>query len=749
MLVAPALLAAAVAIATAVCVAGGARRIGEPFPGFLVARNRTVLSVARADWPLELAPRALFAQVVAAGGRPVDRAEEIERDIAGLAERTPVTYRLRKGSDVFDAAVPVQRFSVADFLAFYGTYASIGLFFAIAGLIALGQAVRARDVRPSVLAFFLVCQFAALTLGTAGGVYGPYGLTPVYFTAQCLVFASMLHLAASFPHPLGARSRWRPVALAAVYGAAIGLAVLLETTSDHPSLFLPLVYVLYLLLANAIFVYAARLAIELSLPTSDDMRASLRRALAGVVLVVVLPVMIFLVYPALERTVSPVVLVGPFALFPLLTAAALAVQRRDRGLRPATSVRLRLSLLFLAAVETSFLIAVAVFWQNNSWAQLLAERTLNQRQQALVERLTASPAPPTGADLAALDGLVQTVEEGDLARQSASAASAGDGAGLRGSLARLADIYAGIGARLEQRQRWVGSLDTTVLATLLAIAVLQAVLSMLAVRRWLIGPIDSIAAATGVIATGDLAHRIELDASEEFTALAASVNAMAASLQSINRRVEAARAARQRAAGAARDAERRRLARELHDGILQDLSAVRLRLEAAADDGARRRLVGDSVEGIAEVIAAIRRVVDDLRPSGLGELTLEQAIAGHARLLAFAHNVQLSLDLSGAASVPDWAMRDVYRIAQEASANAIRHASPAHLAIRLVQSEGETTLEVADDGAGFDPDAVAAGSGLHGMRERAAALGGDLEIRSAAGRGATIRLALRVPAASA
>src|SRR6185369_12439797 len=111
---------------------------------------------------------------------------------------------------------------------------------------------------------------------------------------------------------------------------------------------------------------------------------------------------------------------------------------------------------------------------------------------------------------------------------------------------------------------------------------------------------------------------------------------------------------------------------------------------------------GSAVSAIAEVIGAIRRVVDDLRPSGLGELSLEQAIAGHARILAFAHGVELSLDLSGAATVPDWAIRDVYRIAQEAIANALRHAAPARLAIRLVQSANETTLEVEDDGCGFD-----------------------------------------------
>ena len=743
---APAIVTGLVVLVTMTCLANGARRVGQPFPGFLVAENRTVLSVARSGWSLEKASRTLFAQVVAVEGRPVTRAEEIQGAIASLAEGTPVAYRLRKGSDVFSATVEVQRFSLGDFVGLYGMYALVGLFFALSGLLALHREQATRTLRPAVLAFFLVCQSAALTLGTAGDVYGPYWFTSLYFTSQCLVVASVLHLAASFPQALGVGTRWRRLALFVAYGAMLALATALLVTRADPSIFLPLVYALYLLLANAIFLYAARLAIGLSLPTTPGVRSSLRRALAGVALVVVLPLMIFLVYPARDQTVSPLALVGPFALFPLLTVSALARLRAEPAEPRAMSLRLRLSLLFLGAVETSFLIAVAVFWQNSTRAQLLDARTLNQRQTDLVERVLTSQGPPTARNLRALDDLAQTVAEVELVNDSAAGAEKGDVAAARRGLERLGATYADVAERLARRQRWLESLDAIVLGGLLAIAVIQAVAFMLAVRRWLIGPIESIAAATQVIATGDLAHRIDLQASDEFQALAGSVNAMAASLQRINRRVEAARGARLRAAGAARDAERRRLARELHDGILQDLSVIRLRLEAAAV-GATRAGGGEgsAVGALAEVIAAIRRVVDDLRPSGLGELSLEQAIAGHARILAFAHGVELSLDLSGSATVPDWAIRDVYRIAQEATANALRHAAPRRLTVRLVHATGATTLEVEDDGCGFELDGVALGGGIRGMRERAAALGADLEISTRPGGGSRVRVSLRDP----
>jgi signal transduction histidine kinase len=218
---------------------------------------------------------------------------------------------------------------------------------------------------------------------------------------------------------------------------------------------------------------------------------------------------------------------------------------------------------------------------------------------------------------------------------------------------------------------------------------------------------------------------------------------MAVSLQAIQRRIEMARAARQRAAGAAREAERRRLARELHDGILQDLSAVRLGFESEGS-GAAGQPSRNPADAISGVIAAIRSVVDDLRPPALSGASLAEAISGHARVLTWARSVDLTLDLTGAPDVPEWAARDLYRIAQEGTANALRHANPTRLWIRLVRSDADTVLEVEDDGVGFDPATSPLGSGIHGMRERAAALGSDLEIGPGAFGGTRLRIVVPV-----
>src|SRR5690606_19889447 len=106
--------------------------------------------------------------------------------------------------------------------------------------------------------------------------------------------------------------------------------------------------------------------------------------------------------------------------------------------------------------------------------------------------------------------------------------------------------------------------------------------------------------------------------------------------------------------------------------------------------------------------------------------------------------VALDTDLSGAARVPEWAVRDLYRIAQEAIGNALRHSGAKRIEVRVVPSGSDVLLEVEDDGAGFDVATATLGSGVHGMRERAAVLGGDLEIDRGPLGGTRLRFLLRL-----
>lgn len=198
---------------------------------------------------------------------------------------------------------------------------------------------------------------------------------------------------------------------------------------------------------------------------------------------------------------------------------------------------------------------------------------------------------------------------------------------------------------------------------------------------------------------------------------------------------------KQEDAGAARDSERRRVARELHDCVLQDLGGLKLHLESVV----RRHPLPEVervIEAIIELIAGVRRVVDDLRHPDLDNLSFRQAVAAHAHGLARRSGIAVDIDLPAGVELADWATRDTYRIAQEAIANAVRHAAPHRLRVSLSRENGANVLVIGDDGAGFDAAAATLGSGIVGMRERAAAIGAELRIDSAPGAGTTVSVVL-------
>ncbi len=730
------LIAALVVALGVLCLVNGVRRLGQPFPGFLLAHNGIVVSIGRSVWSDRLDPRIPFSQVVGVVGTTLATPADIQANAERLSSGEVVTYRFRKAAEVFDASVPVRLFSTSDFLALYANYFLVGLTFSLAGLWVLAIS---GPRQAASLAFFLLCQICALVFLVAGDVYGPYWFTDLYFTAHCLAPAALLHFASAFPEPIGRRGT-RTVAVGLVYGIAMLLAVLLNLVSDSPSLFLPLIYTVNLLLANGILLYVGRLLISRYGSADPELRRTLDLAVAGVLLAAALPAAILVIYPMLEGLISPLFVVAPLVLFPLFTAVALRRLRAhtERGAR--SSVRLRLSILFLAAVQTGFLAAIAYFWLSASWQHLLADLSLHQRQQSRLEHLDLDRDSAPG-QLERIENRAEGAADRALVRRAREALDRGDLLVAENEVKVLSSRYLAKGQRLEGRRAWLSRMDAALVLSLVLVGVLQAVAFTLAMRRWLIQPIQELSRATSVIATGDLSHRSRPDSSEEFAALAESINGMAASLAAIRERVDSERAAREEAAAAARDSERRRLARELHDGVLQDLSAVKLALEGEARRSPPIRMQG-IIEGTIQAIVDLRRVVDDLRPPDLSHVTLGAAISNYARALAERQDVVLELDLSRAELIADWAARDVYRIAQEAVANALRHGAPSRLVIRLSVQGQQAVLEVRDDGPGFDPATAVRGSGLAGMAERAAAIGARLEVRTHPGTGTTVHLTI-------
>jgi signal transduction histidine kinase len=193
--------------------------------------------------------------------------------------------------------------------------------------------------------------------------------------------------------------------------------------------------------------------------------------------------------------------------------------------------------------------------------------------------------------------------------------------------------------------------------------------------------------------------------------------------------------------------ERNRLARDLHDSVVQKLFGVALAAESASTllerDGGEARVQVERVRELAQdAIGELRSLVFQLRPAAVATEGLAAALRKHVEVLRRVHGVEIELELAdpGAHPVVD---DEVFRIAQEALSNALRHAQATSIRVRLDEHDDELTLRVEDDGVGFDPDAPALRSrrlGLTSMEERARALGGALAIDSGPGRGTAVVL---------
>lgn len=210
---------------------------------------------------------------------------------------------------------------------------------------------------------------------------------------------------------------------------------------------------------------------------------------------------------------------------------------------------------------------------------------------------------------------------------------------------------------------------------------------------------------------------------------------------------------RRQAADAA-EAERARWARELHDAVLQDLAGLTLVLGELEHDlpDERHGLLRHAMASAEAAIASVRALVADLRPIALDELGLEGALeelVRRYRALPGAPTIELDADLAYERGRTDERHRAelesaMYRIVQEALANAVRHGDAGEIAIRLLEADAEVRLEVTDDGRGFDTQRPSTGLGHVSIRERAALVGGAAEIRSAPGEGTSVRALLPV-----
>lgn len=193
----------------------------------------------------------------------------------------------------------------------------------------------------------------------------------------------------------------------------------------------------------------------------------------------------------------------------------------------------------------------------------------------------------------------------------------------------------------------------------------------------------------------------------------------------------------------AREEERRRLRRDLHDGLGPRLASLTLRLEAARDDLTREpeaaALLGDLAERTRDAIAEIRRLVSGLRPAALDDLGLVPALSAAAAEYERVGRLRITVKGSDLPALPAAAEVAAYRIVVEAMTNVVRHASARGCVIDLaVDGLGHLLVDIADDGDGIPPH-PRAGVGLPSMRERAAELGGSCSIERSPAGGTVVR----------
>ena len=200
----------------------------------------------------------------------------------------------------------------------------------------------------------------------------------------------------------------------------------------------------------------------------------------------------------------------------------------------------------------------------------------------------------------------------------------------------------------------------------------------------------------------------------------------------------------------AQEATRAAIARDLHDGLCQDLASVTAGLNALKGspgeiaDAATQQTISEIEEETLGVYDQIRRLSHDLHPPTLTLLGLPTALKAHCAEVQKRHGVEVAFSTDGAVGRLDPDMEiSFFRIAQEALRNSLVHGHAHHVAVSLARSNGHIELTVTDDGRGFDVAAArtsASGLGLMSMDERAHVFGGDVRVESGADRGTTIRV---------
>jgi two-component system sensor histidine kinase UhpB len=231
--------------------------------------------------------------------------------------------------------------------------------------------------------------------------------------------------------------------------------------------------------------------------------------------------------------------------------------------------------------------------------------------------------------------------------------------------------------------------------------------------------------------------RARVDGDPAVAALARTFNEMLERLET-ERRESAHRALM------VQEAERARIARELHDEVGQTLTGVMLQVEglAAVIPEEFRERLDELRETARDGTEEVRSIARRLRPEALEDLGLPSALSALANRIADQAHLDISRHLDSRLALSQQQELVVYRVAQEALTNVARHAHADHVELRLDRDDGNAILSVRDDGRGLRSADLASSNGIRGMRERAMLIGARLAIQPHAQRGTEVKLTI-------
>jgi len=282
-----------------------------------------------------------------------------------------------------------------------------------------------------------------------------------------------------------------------------------------------------------------------------------------------------------------------------------------------------------------------------------------------------------------------------------------------------------------------------ILGAILLFALALAITTARIFSGWILQPIKVLHASAERISRGELSHRISLERDDELGFLASAFNQMVATLE---KTIDDLRTVSRRLLSA-EEAERRRIAHEIHDELGQTLTALRFSLSMVAKNSPQSASLQAVQEMAAEAQEKARTLSHELRPAMLDDIGLIATLEWYIDRVEQRANLAIGLDAAlDEQVIPIELKTTLYRLVVEALTNISKHAQASAAEISLHHSDGQLRLTITDDGCGFDAAALAGtpSLGIAGMRERVNLLRGKFSIESQPGSGTKIEVVLPV-----